>query len=116
MQKTFTQPQIGNKRFMDIKPGDELYRADRFQSTYGNVINVTVDNIRKHGGHAGLTLILYSNKTGTYSFPLFEDELELDSIVLVDTILAASLDALKQAMFKDIAEYNKRKKIATAHA
>ena len=97
---------------MDIKPGDKIYRVDKYQTLYENVIEFTVSGIN-HSGCNGFMFILFSKGNNGIYFPIFKDELERSYIILRNEIVATSLKALKQAVFKDIAEYNKSNRTLT---
>jgi len=103
------------RKFKDIKIGDELYEAYRYQPISENISVLTVVNITEESPY-GLTFRLCSNENWNYNFPIFKDELKIDNIVLTDKILATSLETLKQAIYKDIAELNKEEKRSAIYA
>ena len=97
---------------MGIKPGDKIYRVGKYQTLYENVIEFTVSDVNNSGCNGFMFILLSKGNNGIY-FPIFKDELERSYIILCNEIVATSLKALKQAVFKDIAEYNKSNRIFT---
>lgn len=101
-----------DKRFIDIKPGDKIYQVGKYQTLYENVVDFTVSDVNNSGCN-GFMYILFSKGSNSIYFPIYKDELERSYIILRNEIVATSLKALKQAVFKKIAEHNKYNKTLT---
>ena len=95
------------KPFKNLETGDIIYYIDRF-SPFQILEEKHICNFRE--GRNGTLILEFDINNSWDTLPVFKHELETDIIITQCQIITTSLDALKQAMFKDVAKYNEEYK------